>query len=217
MGGRPGCRTCVHTPGNVQSDLPPSHLKDSIESNDRMKTRAVPCFAMTHLEHARARFLQRLTSSRFSTVYAAVSTPAAELAFLPRLSSVTSRNSPRPPVVYAVDDLPRLTELYATLLSETAYEVKTFNDRRTALAVLKQDRAPALLITDYLGSAMPICQFIQESRGVHPRLRILMASGLDPSRMHFSSGRPDGFLQKPFTAHEFERAITAVLTEDKPE
>ncbi len=178
-----------------------------------MKTRAVSCFALTHLEHSRARFLQRLASSRFSTVYTAVSMPAAELDFSPRLSSVTSRNSPRPPVVYAVDDLPRLTELYATLLSETAYIVKTFNDRRTALAVLRQDRAPALLITDYLGSTMPICQFITDSRAAHPRLRILMASGLDPSRMHFSNGSPDRFLQKPFTAHDFQRAITAVLGE----
>ena len=168
---------------------------------------------MTHLEHARARFLQRLALSRFSSVYTAVSMPAAELAFSPRISSVTSRNSQKPPVVYVVDDLPRLTELYATLLSETAYKVKTFNDRRTALAVLRQDRSPALLITDYLGSAMPICQFIKESRAVHPRLRILMASGLDARRMHFSNGSPDGFLQKPFTAHEFQRAIAAVLAQ----
>jgi CheY-like chemotaxis protein len=176
-----------------------------------MKTRAVSCFAMTHLEHERARFLQRLSSSQLSPVYTGVTMPAAELALLPGLSSVARRDSPRPPVIYVVDDLPRLTELYATLLSETAYEVKTFNDRRTALAVLRQDRAPALLITDYLGSTMPICRFIQQSRGVHPRLRILMASGLDPAQMQFSSGRPDRFLQKPFTAHEFQQAITAVL------
>jgi CheY-like chemotaxis protein len=176
-----------------------------------MKTRVVPCFAMTHFEHARARFLQRLSSNRFSTVCNVATMPAVNLDLSLRPSSATRRNSPKPPVIYVVDDLPRLTELYATLLSETAYEVKTFNDRRTALAVLRQDRAPVLLITDYLGSTMPICRFIQESRDVHPRLRILMASGLDPARMQFSSGRPDGFLQKPFTAHEFQQAITAVL------
>ena len=169
------------------------------------------CFAMTHFEHARARCVQRLTSNGFSS--ARVLSPAApeKLARAPRLSSAMRRTPAGPPAIYVVDDLPRLTELYATLLSDTAYPVKTFNDRTTALAVLKCDRAPLLLITDYAGSTMPVGSFIQEFRRVHPRLPILMASGFDRDQMQFSTCRPDLFLQKPFTAQEFRQAITALL------
>ena len=115
-------------------------------------------------------------------------------------------------LIYAVDDDPELTELYTNLLEVTGYSVRTFNDRAEALAVLKADRTkPNLLITDYLGLSMPVDSFMHRSLAVHPTLRILMASGLSPKEVRFSSVRPDRFIQKPFTGEEFLEEVRAAL------
>jgi len=118
------------------------------------------------------------------------------------------------PSIYVVDEVPRLTELYATLLESAGYLVRTFNHRVNALAALNGDRSrPALLITNYHGSSMPVNHFLQACRLVQPTIRILMASGFDQSAMRFSKARPDRFIQKPFTPEEFQHAISAVLAE----
>jgi CheY-like chemotaxis protein len=89
--------------------------------------------------------------------------------------------------VYAIDDKADLTELYALLLAGAGYRVRTFNDRAEALTALKaQGRKPDLLITNYLGRSMPIGQFMQACRVIHPSLRILMASGYHETDLHFS-------------------------------
>src|SRR5580765_3446636 len=65
-------------------------------------------------------------------------------------SSSTTRTT-EAPLIYAVDDVPDLTELYTTFLEATGHIVRAFNDRSEALAALKADRTkPDLLITDYL-------------------------------------------------------------------
>ena len=114
--------------------------------------------------------------------------------------------------IYAVDDLPPLTELYASLLEGAGHEVKTFNNRARALADLNvAGKKPALLITDYRGRDLPINQFMQGCRLVHPGLRILMASGLSEGEMEFSRVRQDRFIQKPFTLGELQQAVQAAL------
>ncbi len=114
--------------------------------------------------------------------------------------------------IYAVDDMPRLTELYRTLLEAAGHQVRAFNDRARALAALKTDRRmPALLITDYLGRSIPVDQFMQACRLIHPGLRILMASGFNPQHMQLPRARPDRFLQKPFSPEEFHQEVRAAL------
>jgi DNA-binding NtrC family response regulator len=114
--------------------------------------------------------------------------------------------------IYAVDDYPGLTELYAGLLEAVGYVVRTFILRADALAALKTDHhKPALLITDYRGLSIPVDQFIHACRSVHPSLRILMASGCDEHEMQFCRVRPDRFIQKPFTPEELQQTVRAVL------
>lgn len=114
--------------------------------------------------------------------------------------------------VYVVDDEPRLTDLYSIILENTGYVVRTFNNRLDALASLKgEGKKPDLLIMDYLGHAMPVDQFMQRCLLAHPALRILMATGFSQMDARFSNIRPDGFLQKPFTAEEFLREVKAAL------
>lgn len=116
------------------------------------------------------------------------------------------------PIIYVVDDMIDLTELYVTLLAGTGYRVKTFNDRTEAVLALTAEKTkPKLLITDYLGLSMSVDQFLRRCLAVHPTLRILMASGFSRTDMRFLQARPDRFLQKPFTPEELQREVSAAL------
>ncbi len=111
-----------------------------------------------------------------------------------------------------VDDTEGITELYHIFLHGAGYIVRSFDNRAEALAELTSDKnKPNLLIMDYLGDAMPADRFIQRCRSVHPALRILMASGFSLNEARFSCVRPDRFIQKPFTAEEFQEEVRAVL------
>lgn len=115
-------------------------------------------------------------------------------------------------MIYTVDDLPDLTELYSTILEATDYCVKAFNNRADALDALEADRTkPDLLITDFLGHAMPVERFLQRCLEIHPTLRILMASGSCPTAGQFPQATPDRFIQKPFTPDELRQEVRAAL------
>jgi DNA-binding NtrC family response regulator len=114
--------------------------------------------------------------------------------------------------IYVVDNDEALTELYVILLEAKGYRVRAFNDRAEALAALENDsKRPDLLIMDYLGHLMPLDRFVHRSLAVHPSLRILMASGLSPTEVRFSSARPGRFIQKPFTSEELLKEVRAAL------
>jgi DNA-binding response OmpR family regulator len=117
-------------------------------------------------------------------------------------------------LIYVVDDLPCLVELYAVVLEADGHRVKTFSDRNTAIAALKtDDEKPALLITDYRNSSMPTDHFLRGCRALHPSLRILMATGFDYQGAQPAGVMADGFLQKPFTFEELRDEVRAILTE----
>ena len=116
------------------------------------------------------------------------------------------------PLIYAVDDEPELTGLYATLLEASGYCVRTFNNRAEVVAALRMDRKkPELLITDCLGHSMPVERFICHCLDVHPTLRVLMVSGFSQTDTEITRARPDRFIQKPFTSEEFRREVSAAL------
>jgi response regulator RpfG family c-di-GMP phosphodiesterase len=116
------------------------------------------------------------------------------------------------PLIYAVDDLPCLTELYRLVLEASGYAVKTFTNRAEALAALRAEATrPDLLIMDYRNNSMPVEKFMQESLVVHPELRILMASGLRWTNIRLFYVRPHRFLQKPFTPEELRKEVKAAL------
>lgn len=116
------------------------------------------------------------------------------------------------PIIYAVDDMPCLTELYALVLNKSGYQVKGFHDRRAALASLSEAQTkPVLLITDLHNPTMRIEPFLQECVAVHPTLRILMATGFGYHQAWCFSVRPDRFLPKPFTPEELRQAVEATL------
>ena len=123
----------------------------------------------------------------------------------------TSRTT-ETPLIYVVDDMPNLTELYTILLEEIGCVVRAFNDRAEALAVLKTTtEKPDLLITDYLGHSIPVDEFIHDCLVVHPTLRILMASGFDQTVMRVPQIRADRFIPKPFDPEDLQQEVRAAL------
>lgn len=116
------------------------------------------------------------------------------------------------PFVYVVDNEPHLTELYTIILDSKGCFVRPFSDRVQALAALEHEgRKPDLLIIDSLGNSVLADQFMNLCLAVCPGLRILMASGLSQSDVHFSSVKPVRFLQKPFTPEEFLSEVRVAL------
>ena len=114
--------------------------------------------------------------------------------------------------IYIVDDEEGLAELYTLFLAGTGYHVRAFTHRSQALIALKtHETKPDLLILDYMGHPPPVEQFMAQCRSLQPTLRFLMASGLNEFEVQFYAAKPDHFLQKPFTAQEFLRAVKDVL------
>jgi DNA-binding NtrC family response regulator len=117
-------------------------------------------------------------------------------------------------LIYAVDDLPALTDLYTIFLESAGYSVRAFSDRTEALAALEAgERKPDLLITDFLGLSLPVERFIVHCLALHPGLRILLATGFDRTDRRCGRVRPDRFLRKPFTYEEFQREVRASLAD----
>ena len=116
------------------------------------------------------------------------------------------------PSIYVVDDEPHLTELYTLILEGNGYRVRAFNNRAQALAALRDEtRKPNLLVTDYLGHRMPTQSFVQSCLKLHPRLRVIVASGLHCSDRQFSFVKSHCVLQKPFSPETFLNAVSAAL------
>ncbi len=122
-----------------------------------------------------------------------------------------SRAGPKTaPLIYAVDDMPCLTELYGLVLHAAGYQVRCFRDRHAALAGIAT-KNPDLLITDLHNPSMRIEPFLEQCIKTHPTLRILMATGFGYHRAWCFSVTPNHFLQKPFTPGELKRAVEATL------
>lgn len=177
----------------------------------KFNTKALP-FALTFAEQTNARSFLRLSLTRTNQPRALVSHTPESLSYLRTNPAEPAVLSAGPLSVYAVDDVPCLTELYSSLLGARGYQVKTFINRTAALAALKADRnKPGLLITDYLGPSISVHEFIRACHSVHPSVRILMISGFNQNEIDLSGVRLDGFIQKPFTPEEFYQAVKVVL------
>jgi DNA-binding NtrC family response regulator len=116
------------------------------------------------------------------------------------------------PVIYAVDDMPCLTELYGLVLSKAGFLVRSFYDRKAAVASLcAATRKPVLLITDLHNPSMRMEPFLEQCVGACPELRILLASGFGYHQAWCFSVKPDRFLPKPFTPDELRHTVEAMV------
>jgi DNA-binding NtrC family response regulator len=116
------------------------------------------------------------------------------------------------PIIYAVDDMPCLTELYGLVLGRSGYVVKGFHDRRAALnSLCAAQTKPVLLITDLQNPTMRIEPFLEQCVAARPGLRILLVTGFGYHRAWCFSVKPDRFLPKPFAPEELRETVEAML------
>ena len=147
-----------------------------------------------------------------NTVPAFWSPQVKEAQTVPEAAGASQTQALEAPLIYVVDDLPCLTELYTLVLEASGCVVKAFNDRGAALRALKgAGKMPDLLVTDYQGFSLPIEKFMRECLQAHPALRILMASGFGEENVHFSDTTPTAFIQKPFTPQALRERVQTML------
>jgi len=171
-------------------------------------------FALALAARTSARSFPRFSLLRTNRVSLSVPRPSEHFVLRPTNSAASPSQTAGRWSIYAVDDAPCLTKLYAALLEAPGYILRTFNDRAEALAALTADRKkPDLLITDYRGLSITVDQFMHQCLVVHPALRILMASGYSQTDLRFSQAIPDRFIQKPFTAEVLLEEVRAALAD----
>jgi CheY-like chemotaxis protein len=107
--------------------------------------------------------------------------------------------------VMVVDDEPMVLDLADSILSPAGYRVSLYRDPTEALEVLQQAGTPPdLLVTDYAMDQMTGLELVEQSRQIHPRLKILMVSGtVTESVFQDSTVKPDRFLPKPYDLLRF--------------
>jgi DNA-binding NtrC family response regulator len=132
--------------------------------------------------------------------------------------SETSAQAAAKSTLFVVDDEPVLLDLAETLLRPLGFEIRTFDNPRTALAEFAAaNPRPAIIITDYEmnASLMNGMDLIRQSRWINPYQKTILVSGsVDETVFANSREKPDFFLPKPYQA---ERLVEIVHTlADKP-
>ncbi len=111
--------------------------------------------------------------------------------------------------VLLVEDDDLVRDCLAEALHDAGLDIEGSASGEAALAVLRREAAPKVLVTDInLGHGMDGLAFARAAREVHPDLPIVYISGRY-GELRGLSGR-ERFLPKPFTAPSLLRAIADV-------
>jgi CheY-like chemotaxis protein len=119
--------------------------------------------------------------------------------------------------IMVVDDEPIILDAVRQLLEHCGCEVAVFGTGNAALACLAERRFD-VVITDFSMPGMSGDQLVAKIRQLVPQQRILMATAFaEEFRVFGRHGEAvDGLLLKPFTFHELQAAIEAVLGLNTP-
>lgn len=116
-------------------------------------------------------------------------------------------------LIYVVDDEPMLLELASVILEPQGYAVKTFRDPELALEAFNRGTPrPEVVVTDYAMHSLNGMQLVERFRRVDPRVKILLVSGtVGADVFRDSPAKPDGFLAKPYQAHQLIEAVRSLV------
>jgi signal transduction histidine kinase len=114
--------------------------------------------------------------------------------------------------IIVVDDEELIRKQTEAALRRAGYRIATAWDGASALALIKQ-QVPDLLIADIRMPDMDGLQLFSSARKLFPDLAALLmtAHGTIETAIHALQLGVQGFLQKPFTAGELERAVQEAL------
>ncbi|OYY75429.1 MAG: sigma-54-dependent Fis family transcriptional regulator [Gammaproteobacteria bacterium 28-57-27] len=112
-----------------------------------------------------------------------------------------------------VDDDPRAGELFSRFARSEAFDVEVFRSPQTALGVIKQRPAPALVISDLKMPGMSGIELLQAVRTHHPKLPFILITGystMDDAIEALRLGATD-FIKKPFDMDELLKLVREQL------
>jgi CheY-like chemotaxis protein len=111
--------------------------------------------------------------------------------------------------VLLVEDDDLVRDCLSEALHEAGLDIEGSASGEAALARLRRDAAPKVLVTDInLGHGMDGLAFVRAAREVHPGLPVVYISGRYGELRGLSGS--ERFLPKPFTAPSLLRAIADV-------
>lgn len=115
--------------------------------------------------------------------------------------------------VLVVDDEQENCRTYEEILEDMGYRVLTQTDGGSALALLREDAAVDLIITDYRMPGMNGVEFITELRRSRPLVPVIMitAYGNIETYLHSVSLGVFEYVHKPIKKEEFERIVKHAL------
>ena len=117
-------------------------------------------------------------------------------------------------VALVIDDEKVVLNVAEGVLSREGMKVLTAENGRAAVELLREHSG--LISVIILDLQMPVMggeEALQLLHEINPDIPVILSSGFDESDVirRFSGLKPDGFLQKPFTAQRLVSAVAAVL------
>jgi DNA-binding response OmpR family regulator len=124
------------------------------------------------------------------------------------LRDLWRKNELRRPRALVVDDQADVCRMMGDMLHWLGLDPDGATQSKEALALLATDGAYDLLVADLVMPDMSGWDLVEEARGAHPDLRVLLLTGL-PTRSAFARAREVGLplLPKPFTMRALEAAV----------
>jgi CheY-like chemotaxis protein len=112
-------------------------------------------------------------------------------------------------MILLVEDDEDVGAITQAVLVSSGYEVTTAPNAREALQLLAELRADALL-TDLVMPEMSGYELAKRARALYPEIHIVCMSGYTWNAQG-SVEHCDGFIRKPWTAHDLKEMIARVL------
>jgi CheY-like chemotaxis protein len=116
-------------------------------------------------------------------------------------------------MILLVDDDPTVRATISAALVELGYTVRTAADGEQALAQVRE-RAPALVILDYVMPGMDGAEVAREIAVIDPDLPIIFSTGHSALRaLRGAAGEEVKVLEKPFTLDELDELLRERLAD----
>ncbi len=118
--------------------------------------------------------------------------------------------------VLFVDDEKMICNIFQTILEEAGFEVRVFEDGKSALEAMKQNPSEwDLLITDMTMPGLSGAELIKEARKLNPDLPVILCSGFSETltEEYIAKLRPDAFLAKPVNSDELFKEIARIFSQ----
>ena len=116
-------------------------------------------------------------------------------------------------MILVVDDDATVRATIAQALTELGYAVREAADGPTALKLIR-DKAPSLVILDYVMPGMDGSEVAREIAALDPELPIIFSTGHAALRaLRSAAGEDVKVLEKPFTLDELDELLRERLAE----